>query len=170
MMLALYAQTALDNDLVPIVEAEIEMDGRHDSNACRETTQLALEHLFEAIDVFGLDTAKIILKTNFIVPGQESSEAFEVAKSAEMTFETLLATVPENVPLIAFLSGGLRSGTSIALLEAISGIDMPWRATFSFGRALWAEPLMTWGGDPARVGAAQRKLAGLAAHSSKVVQ
>ena len=40
-------------------------------------------------------------------------------------------------------------------LNAINQIGGPWPLSFSYGRALQASALETWGGDPANVDAAQ---------------
>jgi fructose-bisphosphate aldolase class I len=68
--------------------------------------------------------------------------------------------VPPAVPGIAFLSGGQSDEDATAHLNAMSkGFALPWRLTFSNGRALQAAPQKTWGGKPANVAAAQRAFA-----------
>jgi fructose-bisphosphate aldolase class I len=44
--------------------------------------------------------------------------------------------------------------------QAAAGEPVPWRLTFSFGRALVEDALRAWRGIPAQVAAAQAELAG----------
>jgi fructose-bisphosphate aldolase class I len=65
--------------------------------------------------------------------------------------------VPAAVPGIAFLSGGQSDEEATAHLDAMNRIgDLPWRLTFSYGRALQAAPQKTWSGKSENVAAAQR--------------
>jgi fructose-bisphosphate aldolase class I len=65
--------------------------------------------------------------------------------------------VPVAVPGIAFLSGGQSDEEATAHLDAMNRIgDLPWRLTFSYGRALQAAPQKAWSGRPENVAAAQR--------------
>ena len=61
------------------------------------------------------------------------------------------------VPGIAFLSGGQSDEEATAHLNAMNRIgNLPWRLTFSYGRALQHAPQKTWSGKPENVAAAQR--------------
>jgi fructose-bisphosphate aldolase class I len=78
--------------------------------------------------------------------------------------------VPGAVPGIAFLSGGQSDEEATAHLDAMNRIgNLPWKLTFSYGRALQAAPQKAWAGRPENVAAAQRafshraKMNGLAA-------
>jgi len=65
--------------------------------------------------------------------------------------------VPAAVPGIAFLSGGQSDEEATAHLDAMNRIGgLPWRLTFSYGRALQAAPQKAWCGKPENVAAAQR--------------
>ncbi len=68
---------------------------------------------------------------------------------AEKTVECLLSTVPAEVPGIAFLSGGQTDEEAAAHLSAMNAlaVDVPWRLTFSYGRALQQAAMTAWGGD-----------------------
>jgi fructose-bisphosphate aldolase class I len=60
------------------------------------------------------------------------------------------------VPGIAFLSGGQTDEQATAHLNAMNRTSaLPWRLTFSYGRALQAAPQQAWSGKPANVGAGQ---------------
>ena len=74
-----------------------------------------------------------------------------------MTARVLCACVPVAVPGIAFLSGGQSDEEATAHLDAINRIGgLPWKVTFSYGRALQAAPQKAWSGKPDNVATAQR--------------
>jgi fructose-bisphosphate aldolase class I len=76
----------------------------------------------------------------------------------------LKACVPAAVPGIAFLSGGQSEEEATAHLDAMNRMGpLPWRLTFSYGRALQAAPQKAWGGKSENVAAAQRAFAHRAA-------
>jgi len=61
------------------------------------------------------------------------------------------------VPGIAFLSGGQSDEEATAHLDAINCFGgLPWKVTFSYGRALQAAPQKAWSGRSENVAAAQR--------------
>jgi fructose-bisphosphate aldolase class I len=69
----------------------------------------------------------------------------------------LKACVPAAVPGIAFLSGGQSDEEATAHLNAMNRIgNLPWRLTFSYGRALQAAPQKAWSGKAENVAAGQR--------------
>ena len=66
--------------------------------------------------------------------------------------KALKATVPPAVPGIAFLSGGQSDEEATAHLSAMNAMyDLPWKLTFSYGRALQAAALKAWGGKAENV-------------------
>jgi len=61
------------------------------------------------------------------------------------------------VPGIVFLSGGQSDEDATAHLNAMNAIGgLPWKLSFSYGRALQAAPLKAWSGKAENVAAAQR--------------
>ena len=59
--------------------------------------------------------------------------------------------VPPAVPGIAFLSGGQSDEEATAHLDAMNRIGgLPWKLTFSYGRALQAAPQKAWSGQEPR--------------------
>ena len=99
----------------------------------------------------------MVLKPNMVVPGQKSGTKASVEEVAEKTVQALKATVPPAVPGIAFLSGGQSDEEATAHLSAMNAMhDLPWKLTFSYGRALQAAALKAWGGKPENVGPARR--------------
>lgn len=92
---------------------------------------------------------------------------------AERTLKVLKRTVPAAVPGIAFLSGGQSDEDATAHLHFMNASgNLPWRLSFSYGRALQAAALKAWGGKSENVAAGQRafshraKMNGLAATGS----
>ena len=72
----------------------------------------------------------------------------------------LKSCVPAAVPGIAFLSGGQSDEEATAHLDAMNRIGgLPWRLTFSYGRALQAAPQKAWSGKAGNVAAGQRAFA-----------
>ena len=98
-----------------------------------------------------------ILKPNMVISGKKSGKKASVSEVAEKTVRVLKACVPGAVPGIAFLSGGQSDEEATAHLDAMNKIgNLPWRLTFSYGRALQAAPQKAWSGKPENVGAGQR--------------
>jgi fructose-bisphosphate aldolase, class I len=79
---------------------------------------------------------------------------------AEKTLRVLKPNVPGAVPGIAFLSGGQSDEEATAHLDAMNKIgNLPWKLTFSYGRALQHAVQQTWKGKAENVAAAQRAFA-----------
>jgi fructose-bisphosphate aldolase class I len=92
-----------------------------------------------------------------VVAGKKSNNRAGVEEVAEKSVKLLKACVPAAVPGIAFLSGGQSDVEATAHLDAINRIGgLPWRVTFSYGRALQAAPQKAWSGRSENVAAAQR--------------
>jgi fructose-bisphosphate aldolase class I len=155
--LARYAALCQDEDIVPIVEPEVLMDGDHDIDRCYMISEWVLKTVFEQLYYQHVKLEGMVLKPNMAVPGKKSGKKASVAEIAEKTVKLLKACVPGAVPGIAFLSGGQSDEEATAHLDAMNKIgNLPWRLTFSYGRALQAAPLKAWGGKSENVAAAQR--------------
>jgi len=102
----------------------------------------------------------MVLKPNMVVSGKKSPKQASVEEVAEKTFRLLKNCVPAAVPGIAFLSGGQSDQEATAHLDAMNRIGgLPWRLTFSYGRALQAAPQKAWSGKAENVAAGQRAFA-----------
>jgi fructose-bisphosphate aldolase, class I len=155
--LARYAALCQAAQIVPIVEPEVLMDGDHDIERCYEVTQRVLNKTFQELRVQRVELEGMILKPNMAIPGKKSSKQASVEEVAEKTVRMLKACVPAAVPGIAFLSGGQSDEQATAHLDAMNRIGgLPWRLTFSYGRALQAAPQKAWSGKPENVAAGQR--------------
>jgi fructose-bisphosphate aldolase, class I len=158
--LARYAALCQDEDIVPIVEPEVLMDGDHDIDRCYEVTEFLLKTVYQELYYAQVKLEGSVLKPNMVVPGKKSAKRASVDEVAEKTARVLKACVPPAVPGIAFLSGGQSDEEATAHLDAINRIgDLPWKVTFSYGRALQAAPQKAWSGKPENVAAAQRAFA-----------
>jgi fructose-bisphosphate aldolase class I len=99
----------------------------------------------------------MVLKPNMVVSGKKAKRQAGVEEVAEKTVKVLKACVPATVPGIAFLSGGQSDEEATAHLDAINRIGgLPWKLTFSYGRALQAAPQKAWSGKAENIGAGQR--------------
>ena len=146
-LLAKYSQISQKNNLVPIVEPEVIMEGTHNLEKCYEVTKNTLNEVFDSLSKEKVNLNGILLKPNMIVPGKNSDEKLDIKKSAQKTFECLKEIVPKNVPGIVFLSGGLSSVNATMMLNEINNFDnSPWKLSFSYGRALQEDALKTWAG------------------------
>ena len=157
--MARYAALCQEARIVPIVEPEVLMDGDHDIAACEDATGRALHALYAQMSDHRVDLAGTLLKVNMVVPGKDAATQVDDATIAEATLRTLKAYVPEEVPGIVFLSGGMTDEEATSRLNEINRRGGgPWAISFSYGRALQAQPLKVWGGDANNVEAAQAAL------------
>jgi len=168
--LARYAALCQAAQIVPIVEPEVLMDGDHDVERCQQVTELVLKLQFEELYFNRVALEGMVLKPNMVISGKKSGKRAGIEEVAERTVKVLKNCVPGAVPGIAFLSGGQSDEEATAHLDAMNKIgNLPWKLTFSYGRALQHAPQTTWKGKSENVAAAQRafshraKMNGLAA-------
>jgi fructose-bisphosphate aldolase class I len=155
--LARYAALCQVAQIVPIVEPEVLMDGDHDIERCYEVTQRVLNKTFQELRAQRVELEGMVLKPNMAVSGKKCARQSSVEEVAEKTVRLLKACVPAAVPGIAFLSGGQSDEEATAHLNAMNKLgSLPWRLTFSYGRALQAAPQKAWSGKAENVAAGQR--------------
>jgi fructose-bisphosphate aldolase class I len=155
--LARYAALCQAAQIVPIVEPEVLMDGDHDIDRCFEVTERVLNQTFQELLVQRVAPEGMILKPNMAVSGKKSSRQAGVDEVAEKTIRLLKRCVPAAVPGIAFLSGGQSDEDATAHLDAMNRIGgLPWKLTFSYGRALQAAPQRAWSGKAENITAGQQ--------------
>jgi fructose-bisphosphate aldolase class I len=158
--LARYAALCQDEGIVPIVEPEVLMDGDHDIDRCQAVTEWTLKTVFEQLYDQRVALEGMVLKPNMVIAGKKCSKQASVDEVAERTVKVLKARVSAAVPGIAFLSGGQSDADATAHLDAMNKIGgLPWKLTFSYGRALQAAPQKTWSGKLENVATAQRAFA-----------
>ncbi len=159
--LARYAALCQEENIVPIVEPEVLMDYDNDIDACEAVTEWVLKETFQQLYYANVAPEGMILKPNMIISGMKSEKRADVEEVAERTVKVLKHCVPTAVPGIAFLSGGQSEEEATEHLNAMNAMhpNLPWRLTFSYGRALQAAPQKAWSGKSDNVPAAQRAFA-----------
>jgi fructose-bisphosphate aldolase class I len=157
--LAMFAALSQEAGLVPIVEPEILMNGDHTIERCQEMSEDALLAVFSELAAHRVNLEGMLLKTGMILSGQDCNVQADTETIAERTLECMRRTVPAAVPGILFLSGGQSEIEATERLNAICQTkDVPWALSISFGRALQATALKTWGGNTDNIPAAQSAL------------
>ncbi|MDB0058622.1 fructose-bisphosphate aldolase class I [Gammaproteobacteria bacterium] len=157
--LAEYAKIVQDNNMVPMVEPEVLMDGDHSIDRCYEVSSAALKSLFAAMETRGVNIKGTILKPNMVTAGSLCESQASIADVAEMTLRCLKENVPSDLPGITFLSGGQSDLNSTAHLDAMNKIGgFPWKLSFSYGRALQQAALKSWLGKIENMPSAQAAL------------
>ncbi len=158
--LARYAALCQAAQVVPIVEPEVLMDGDNDIDRCYEVTQWVLREVFQELYHARVALEGMVLKPNMAISGRKAANRAGVDEVAEKTVRLLKSCVPAAVPGIAFLSGGQSDEEATAHLDAMNRIGgLPWKLTFSYGRALQHAPQVAWAGKAENVAAAQRAFA-----------
>lgn len=159
-MLARYAAVCQEQGIVPIVEPEVLIDGRHSLARCADVTEAVQKELFHALHRHHVVLEHMLLKPNMVLPGKDCSVRASAEEIAAATLQVFMRTVPAAVPSINFLSGGMSPEESTANLNAINAgfPDAPWLLSFSYGRALQQPVLQAWQGKTANVAAAQQAL------------
>jgi fructose-bisphosphate aldolase, class I len=157
--LALFAALSQEAGLVPIVEPEVLMNGNHTIARCEEATRATLECVFDLLFDQRVVLEGMLLKTGMVLSGKDCPRQAAVEEVAEATIRCLRRAVPAAVPGIVFLSGGQSDVAATERLNAISRVGgLPWRLSFSFGRALQDAALKMWQGSAANVPSAQAAL------------
>jgi fructose-bisphosphate aldolase class I len=157
--LARYAALCQENDIVPIVEPEVLMDGAHSIERCEEVTEKVLVSVFDQLHQHRISLEGMVLKPNMVISGKKAANRASPEVVAEATVRVLKRTVPTAVPGIAFLSGGQSSEEATLHLSLMNKNPLPWALTFSYGRALQDQALKAWGGTAANFAAGQKAFA-----------
>jgi len=153
--LARYAAISQANGLVPIVEPEILMDGEHPIETCQYWTERILAACYKALSDQRVILEGTLLKPNMVLAGAQWEGKRAIEKNALCTVTALRRTVPAAVPGIMFLSGGQSEEEATMNLNAINKYNLPWSASFSYGRALQKSCLQAWKGSDANTKAGQ---------------
>lgn len=160
--LARYAALCQEIDLVPIVEPEVLLDGDHHIGTCYTVTVETQRAVFEQLYRQGVHFDGMILKPSMVMPGKDCPQQVNVRQVAELTLQCLQQTVPTAVPGIAFLSGGQSDEDATRHLNSMNilarEMQLPWRLTFSYARALQHAAMTAWQGDSNNVEKARKAL------------
>ena len=143
--LARYAALVQECGMVPIIEPELLMDGNHSAETCFEKSLEVIKKCFEELILHKIDLSGVILKPNMILDGASAEKKISSEHVADLTLKCLKNSVPQEVPGIAFLSGGQTE------IEATENLDIinkknnsKFIMTFSYGRALQQGALKHW--------------------------
>ena len=143
--LARYAALVQESEMVPIVEPEVLMDGEHSAKVCFEKTSEVIKKCFDELILHKIDLTGIILKPNMILDGADAKKKISNEEIAELTLKCLKECVPNEVPGIAFLSGGqneIEATENLNLISKKNTTNMI--MTYSYGRALQQSALKHW--------------------------
>jgi len=153
-----YAALSQEQQIVPIVEPEVLMEGDHTIERCDEVTRRVLHAVFNALYEQKVLLEGMLLKPNMIVSGSICPTQASVTEVADATLQCLLRHVPAAVPGVVFLSGGQSDVMATAHLNEINARagGAPWKISFSYGRALQDLALATWLGNKNNGPAAQQ--------------
>ena len=157
--LASYAKGVQSAGLVPILEPEVLLEGKHSRARARKVIEEVLETLFSVLAEHSVDRASVIVKTSMALSGDASGKKDTPEEVAHDTIEALVKSVPPQVAGVVFLSGGQTPEQATDNLAAIARhakeINAPWPLTFSYARALQDEALTLWKGKEENIAAAR---------------
>ena len=143
--LARYSALVQECGMVPIVEPEVLMDGEHSAQDCLNKTSEVIKKCFEELLLNKVDLKGIILKPNMILAGNKSKNKISKEEVSSKTLQCLKESVPNEVPGIAFLSGGQSEIEATENLNLINkNNDTNFIMTYSYGRALQQSALKFW--------------------------
>ena len=146
--LARYSALVQENNMVPIVEPEVLMDGEHSAEDCYKKTSEVIQKCFDELILHKVDITGIILKPNMILAGNNSNKKISNEEVAKLTLRCLKNSVPTEVPGIAFLSGGQSEFEATENLNLINKFnDTNFIMSYSYGRALQQSALKFWSKD-----------------------
>jgi len=159
--MARYAALCQENDIVPIVEPEVLLDGSHTIERCEDVTTAALKATFAQLKLNNVLSEGTVLKASMVLAGKDHSKKSSPKEIAIATIRTLKNSVPNNLGGIVFLSGGQTAEEASANLDAIAKLakkeGAPWQLTFSYARALQGPSLVIWSGDDEKMPAARER-------------
>lgn len=148
-----YAQKAVKNNLIPIMEPEV-LRGEMDISQYFDNTESVLSCLFHKLEETGIDIGGCILKINMIYSVENNP-----LETGRMTMQLISEVVPEQIGGIVFLSGGQSPVSATEnLAEIIRENKNRYRLSFSFGRAIQDPALAIWNGEQKNTDLARQKL------------
>lgn len=156
-----YAKIVQDHQMIPIVEPEVLLDGNHTNTRCEEISTKTLKKLFEILKEKNVDLSALILKASMVMPGKESGVVVMPLEVSNSTLRSFQNSVPQEVPLIVFLSGGQTPDVATFNLNEINKLNKDhkfgdWDLSFSFSRALQEEAMKEWSGKLENIEKAQK--------------
>ena len=121
------------------------MDGSHSAMICFNKTSEIIKKCFEELINHRIDLSGVILKPNMILDGINVERKINNEEVADLTLKCLKESVPQEVPGIAFLSGGQSEIQATENLDLINKKNnTKFIMTYSYGRALQQSALKHW--------------------------
>ena len=158
--LARYAAICQEQGIVPIVEPEVFIEGKHSIYKSKEVNEKVFKKVFMELKEQNVDLESIVLKPSMVIQGDKNTDKLSAEKIAEINVEFLLSNVPYQLPGIAYLSGGMSDDDSILILRKINQYAKekrtPWEITFSYGRGLQSTAMHKWRGKKENITPAQK--------------
>jgi len=155
-ILAQYVQIVQKYNLVPIVEPEVLLMGKHSIKTSYEVTKKVVSTVFDTFKNFDIYLPGLILKTSMVINGNQNADEASANEVAKYTVKMLRESVPHEVGGVVFLSGGQTPVEATAHFDAIAETEpLPWELAFSYARALQDPALQAWAGKPENVEAAR---------------
>ncbi len=100
--LARYAALCQEAGLVPIVEPEVLMDGKHTIETCYDVSKRTFHHVFEELNNQDVYLEGIVLKPNMVVSGIDCKNQASIEEVSQRTVDCLKETVPDSVQFVLF--------------------------------------------------------------------
>jgi fructose-bisphosphate aldolase, class I len=163
-ILARYARICQDNNMVPIVEPEVLLEGNHTAEQCEHVTRRVYEILFQTLRAFRVHLPGTVMKTAMVLPGSSCDTPYNPDEIAERTIRVLDLYVPKELGGVVFLSGGQTTDQSLINLNRINQRAknvLAFGVTFSYLRSLQDQALHQWAKDQSDKASPQAILDGL---------
>ena len=158
-VLANYALACQAENIVPIIEPEVLLDGSHTIERCYEVTAHNLDIVFTEFSSKNVFLEGIILKTSMVLSGKDAGNRASPDRVAQMTIKCLKEYVPKDIKGIVFLSGGQSEEESTVHLNLMHQMGaLPWNLTFSYSRAIQNPVLKYWAQNRDDISGAQKIL------------
>ena len=165
--LADYALLVQEQNMVPILEPEVILEGTHTIEDSFDVTSRTIATLFKVLKDKGVYIPGVILKTSMVISGSKCPIQSTTEQVAELTLKCLKENVPSDIGGIVFLSGGQTEQQATDNLRAMhTKGELPWPLTFSYSRAIQAPVLKAWAANMEDVAGAQIHLIEMARNNS----
>ena len=136
--LARYALICQSEGLMPIVEPDISLSGKHTLEEAIDVNIRVQSELFKAMIDHGVYMAGSTLKPNIVNPGRDCPKSYSVEEIAEANIFVFEQSFPVAMKGCNYLSGGQDLASAAARLSAINKANKkgPWNLSFSWSQAL----------------------------------
>ena len=136
--LARYALICQSEGLVPIVEPDVSLSGKHTLEEAVSVNIRVQAELFKAMIDHGVFMAGSTLKPNIVNPGRDCPKKYTVEEIAEANVFVFEQAFPVAMKGCNYLSGGQTLAQAAARLSAINKANTkgPWNLSFSWSQAL----------------------------------